>query len=274
VSTDDESVEQWARSHHFSEPLRLAEVEAGVLAREPVAAPGLPLWIHAIGAVGWIFMGIAFLLGAGASLLGLLAAWLAVRDAPGDSGSWMGVAQLVYVCSAFAYAFYLVEVVRATRRQVVDMVSAVVTVVASAATFMVLRSSPGTVPDLVSLAVVVTGVLGALVLVASIMSRTPRPTDDTRKPPLRGPSRKADRENYLHTRELALDIVVDRGLVKLDDLEKSRINRIPLGYWEELDGVDERERRRILEYAVIGWRTFSDHDRRAWSPPGLRKVDG
>jgi hypothetical protein len=267
---DDQTAEQWVQSHQFSEPLRLAEVEAGVLTREPVAGTGLPLWVRAVGAVGWIFVGIAFLLGAGASLLGLLAAWLAGRDAAGGSGLWMGVTQLVYVCSAFAYAFYLVEVVRARRRQVHDMVFAAVTVVASAATFMVLRSSPETVPGLVSLAVVITGVLGAALLVASIMSEASRPTDDTRKPPLRGPSKKADHERYLHTRELALDIVVDRGLVKIDDLEKARMNNVPLGYWDELDGVDERERRRILEYAVIGWRTFSDADRRVWSPPAQR----
>ena len=110
MSVDDQTAEQWARSHHFSEPLRLAEVEAGVLAREPVAGTGLPLWVHAVGAVGWFFVGIAFLLGAGASLLGLLAVWLAGRDAAGGSELWMGVTQVVYVCSAFAYAFYLVEV--------------------------------------------------------------------------------------------------------------------------------------------------------------------
>ena len=150
------------------------------------------------------------------------------------------------------------------------MVSAVVTVLASAATFMVLRSTSETVPDLLSLAVPVTGVLGAALLVASTMSEPPRRTDDTRKPPRRGPSDQAVYERYMRTRELALDIVVDRGLVKLDDLEKGRINAMPLGYWDELDGVDERERRRILEYAVIGWRPFSDGDRRAWSPPAQR----
>ena len=270
MTVDDQTVEQWAQTHRFSEPLRLAEVEAGVMARGPAAGSRMPLWVHALGAVGWFFMGIAFLLGAGASLLGLLAAWLADRDAAGGSGFWMDMTQLVFCVCALAYAFYLVEVVRARRRQVVDIVSAVVTVVASAATFMVLRSTAETVPALLSLAVPVTGVLGVALLVASTTSKPPHRPDDTRKPPRRGPSDQAVYERYLRTRELALDIVVGRGLVKLDDLERGRINAMPLGYWDELDGVDERERRRILEYAVIGWRTFSDADRRAWSPPAKR----
>lgn len=274
VDVDDWSAEQWARTHDFSEPLRLAEVEAGVLAREPVAVPGLPLWVHAVGAVGWVFMGISYFLGMGAPVLGLLTAWLAGQESSGASDAWMSVTQLVFCVSVPTQAFYLVEVVRAKRRHLHDTVFAAITVLASAATFAVLRSSSEPVPDLVWLAVVVTGLVGVALVVASMMSKAPRSTNDARKPPLRGPSGTADRERYLHTRALALDIVVDRGLLRLDDLEKSRINNIPLGYWEELDGVDERERRRILEYALIGWRTFSDHDRRSWSPPARRAAAG
>jgi hypothetical protein len=37
---------------------------------------------------------------------------------------------------------------------------------------------------------------------------------------------------------------------------------MPLGYWSELDGLDEREWRRVLERRHVGWRDFDASDRR------------
>jgi hypothetical protein len=31
---------------------------------------------------------------------------------------------------------------------------------------------------------------------------------------------------------------------------------MPLGYWNELDGLSEREWRRVLERRHVGWREF------------------
>lgn len=269
MSVNDQPVEEWARTHPFSQPLRLAEVEAGVLARAPLAGTGTSWVVGALTGVGWLSMVVAFFLGPGVALVGLLAVWLAGRDAPpGGADVWIDVAGLVFGVGSLAFAFYLVEVVRARRRHAHDVVSAVVTVVASAASFFLLRSLPAdAAPGWLSVAVIAMGVIGAAVLVASLLSapRTSKPQRS--QPPARGPLDAADRDRYLETRERVLGIVVDRGLLTSDELEQGRINAMPLGYWEELDGVEEKERRRILEYAVIGWREFTPSDQRVWSPP-------
>lgn len=36
---------------------------------------------------------------------------------------------------------------------------------------------------------------------------------------------------------------------------------MPLGYWSELDGLDERAWRRVLEYRHVGWREFDASDK-------------
>lgn len=269
MSVNDESVEQWAREHPFGQPLRLGEVEAGVLARTPLAGTGTAWWVGAIGAVGWLSMGVFFLLGPGVALVGLLAIWLAGQEAPpGGTDVWITVSGLAFGVGSLAYALYLVEVVRARRRHTRDLVFGMVTVVASAVAFVLLRSLPSDVaPSWLSIAVVAMGALGAALAAASLLSN-PRPSKRERtQPPLRGPVAAADRDRYLRTRARVLDIVVHRGLLEVDEVEQGRINAMPLGYWEELDGAEEKERRRILEYAVIGWREFTPSDQRVWSPP-------
>ena len=269
MSANDRSVEEWARTHPFSQPLRLGEVEGGILSRPPLTGPGTGWAVGVIAAVGWLSMGVFFLLGPGVALLGLLAIWLAGRAAPpGGRDVWVDVAGLVFAVGSLVYVFYLAQVVRTGRRHSRDLVFAAVTIVASAVSFVLARSLPdGLAPGWLSLAVVAMGVLGAGVLVASMLSSAPPAKRETTQPPVRGPADAATRDHYLHTRERVLDILVDRRLLTADELERSRINAMPLGYWEELDGTDERERRRILEYAVLGWREFTASDQRIWSPP-------
>jgi len=267
--SDDRSVEEWARSHPFSQPLRLGEVESGVLSRAPLGGGGVSWGVGAVAAVGWLSMAVVFVLGPGVALIGLLAIWLAGRESPpGGTDVWITVAGLAFALGALAYAFYLVEVVRARRRQARDLVFAVVTVVPSVASFFLLRDLPPEVaPRWLGVAVVAMGALGVAVIVASALSTPGTSKPQRSQPPARGPLDSSDRDRYLETRERVLGIVVDRGLLRADELEQGRINAMPLGYWEELDGVDEKERRRILEYAVIGWREFTPSDQRIWSPP-------
>lgn len=269
MGVSDQSVEEWARSHPFGQPLRLGEVEAGVLARAPLPGTGTSWVVGALTGVGWLSMVVAFFLGPGVALVGLLAVWIAGRDAPpGGLDVWIDVAGLVFGVGSLAYAFYLVEVVRSRRRQARDLVLAVVAIVPSIASFFLLRDLPSDgAPRWLWVAVVAMGVLGAAVLVASLLSTPGAPKPQRSQPPARGPLDRSDRDRYLQTRERVLGIVVDRGLLKSDELEQGRINAMPLGYWEELDGVEEKERRRILEYAVIGWREFTPSDQRVWSPP-------
>lgn len=269
MSVNDQSVEEWARSHPFSEPLRLGEVEAGVLAHEPLGGTGTSWWVGAIGAVGWVSMAVMFFLGPGVAVVGLLAIWIAGGDAPpGGTDVWTTVAGLAFGVGSLAYALYLVETVRAGRRHTRDLVFGAVTLAASAVSFVLVRSLPsGVAPRWLWIAVVAMGVLGAALLVASLRSAPRRSTGAKVPPPTRGPVDARQRERYLRSRARALDIVVGRGLLKADEVEQGRINAMPLGYWEELDGVEERERRRILEYAVLGWRQFTPSDQRVWSPP-------
>lgn len=269
MNVNDQPVEEWAKSHRFSEPLRLGEVEDGVLARPPADGTGMPWWVAGIGALGWVAMGLFFLVGPGIGLIGLLAIWLAGQESPpGGADLWTNVAMFVFAMGSLSLAFYAVEVVRAKKRNVRDILFGGAPVVASVASSLLLRTmSPGSAPTFLWIGVVALGVVGALILIASLASTPPKPKRSTRVPPRRGPADEAAYDRYLRTRERVLDIVVTRGLLKVDEIEQGGINSLPLGYWEELDGVDERERRRILEYSVLGWREFTASDERPWSPP-------
>ncbi len=272
MSVNEQPVEEWARSHRFSEPLSLGEVESGVLARPPADDTSLPLWVAGIGALGWVAMGFFFLVGPGIGFFGLLAIWLAGRETPpGGAEFWTTVAMLVFAVGALSLALYAVEVVRARKRNGRDILFGGAPVLASAASFLLLRTmSPDPAPGFLAIAVVALGVAGAVILIASLASKPPKRKQSNRVPPRRGPTGQAEYDRYLRTRERVLDIVVKRGLLKVDEIEQGGINSLPLGYWEELDGVDERERRRILEYSVLGWREFTASDERPWSPPENR----
>ena len=82
-----------------------------------------------------------------------------------------------------------------------------------------------------------------------------------RKPPKRGPRSSDKRARSLRARNRLLEIVIHRGLVDLDEGDRIRVAEMPLGYWSELDGLDEREWRRVLERRHVGWRDFDSSDR-------------
>lgn len=91
-----------------------------------------------------------------------------------------------------------------------------------------------------------------------------RPTH--RKPPRRGPRNAWVHSRYRRARARLLDILIDRGIVQVDEADAQRLNEMPLGYWGELDDVDQAEWRRILELRLVGWRDFGPADRRPWRP--------
>lgn len=272
VNAYDQSAEEWAESARFSEPLRLGEVEQGILARRPVKATGAPWWASVLGVVGWAALALAFILGPGVSLLGAVFVWLGTQaDPPAGADFWLGTARWVFLLGALAYVFYLVEVMRARRRRRLDQLFAGLTIVGCLATDLLLRRA--TSPELpwgLKTLVWALALVAVAVLVASIASKPlalESEGNSKRKPPNRGPEDEKEYERYVRTRELVLNIMVHRGLLNVDPIEEGRLNSMPLGYWEELDGVDERRWRHILEYATIGWREFTESDRRVWSPP-------
>lgn len=62
-------------------------------------------------------------------------------------------------------------------------------------------------------------------------------------------------------RDRLLDVLIHRRLVDVDEGDRIRLREMPLGYWPELDGLDQREWRRVLEYRHVGWREFDENDK-------------
>ena len=65
------------------------------------------------------------------------------------------------------------------------------------------------------------------------------------------------RDRALKARRRSSEIVVHRGLVDLGEADWIRVAEMPLGHWSELDGLDEREWRRVLEGRRVGWCDFA-----------------
>ena len=272
MGVNDESVEEWARSSRFSQPLRLGEVEAGILARRPAASESLGKSFPFLRALTWPVLAFAFLLGPGLALLGLLAVYLGTGQEPpvGDNG-WLRVAHLIFVVGAFTELSALVDAVRSRHREWFHLATALLTVVGTAVAIVLLRSSEWEEPWGLTLAVVAMGIFAVGVIVVSVRARPQRPGPNaSRKPPKRGPEDDGAYWHYIRTRRQVLGTLIERGLLKVDAADRQRLDEMPLGYWDELDGVDEREWRRILEHRFVGWREFTASDQRAWCPPPKR----
>src|SRR5690606_17764403 len=106
---------------------------------------------------------------------------------------------------------------------------------------------------------------GLAMVVIGLVSR-PEGRDKSRKPPRRGPKSTRKYDAYMATRRRVLEILTGRKLLDLHEADRKRVLEMPLGYWEELDGLDEKEWRRVLELRLVGWREFDESDRRPWPP--------
>lgn len=269
MSANNQSVEEWAQSSHFPQPLRLGEVEAGILARPPAASVSLGRSFPLLQALAWPVLAVAFFLGPGLALLGLLAVYVGTSQEPpvGDN-TWLWAAHLIFVVGALTELTILAQSVKSSHREWFPIATALLTVGASAAAFLLLRSSRWDEPWGLTPAVVAMGIfaIGALFLTLVASPRAPGPNAH-RKPPRRGPKDDSTYWHYVRTRQLVLDALIGRGLLKVDEADRKRLGEMPLGYWDELDNVDEREWRRILEYRSAGWREFTASDQRTWSAP-------
>jgi flagellar basal body-associated protein FliL len=263
---EEQSVEEWARTAQFAQPVRWGEIETGILARDPFPPDErLSLGMAARVGAAWAGVGVFGILFYGSSLIGL--AFVVAGNIGSDaSWDWVTPAQV-----AFAVAV-MVEVVsfliwwEIRRRSVLALPVSALTVVASVAAYVVLaRSAEESRLSWLPLLVLIAAMSGAAMFVIGLMSK-PEGRDKSRKPPQRGPKSARKRGSYAATRARVLEILTERGVVDLDEADRKRVLEMPLGYWEELDGLDEKEWRRVLELRSVGWREFDASDRRPWPP--------
>lgn len=274
MSPDATAVE-WARRASFTQPLSWGEVEAGILAREPVpeSLSGRErLLAGGIGAIGYFFVALFAALTWGAALIGLLlVAWGTRRDPPLGPG-W-------YAASVAAFAMACLVQVNSIRvwfetraRSFANATACGVAALSSGSAYVLLASTDD-LPDVqwLDLLVPATCVLGIVAILPLTFSR-PEGRAAHRRPPSRGPRQDGLIARYRATRAEVVDVLTHRGLVKLDEADRTRLLEMPLGYWDELDGVSESEWRRILELRLVGWRDFDKSDERRWTPAGSRPV--
>ena len=266
---------EWARREPFTQPLRWGEVEAGILAREPV--PGAlsgreRLLSGGIGSIGCFFVALFVTLTWGAASLGLVLVVVGVRRDPPMGSGW-------YEASVAAFAIACVVQVNSIRvwfetrsRSLAIALACAAAVLSSGAAYLVLAATDD-LPDIqwLDLLIPATFVLGTIAMPLVIFSKAEGRAAN-RLPPSRGPRKDALSARYRATRAEVLDVLTHRGLVTLDEADRTRLLEMPLGYWEELDGVTDAEWRRILELRLVGWRDFDESDERPWPPTGTLPV--
>jgi hypothetical protein len=129
-----------------------------------------------------------------------------------------------------------------------------VSTLAAVASWTALALSPASGGSWLPPLIIATAVIGAATFLLGVFAK-PEGRPKNRKPPRRGP-RGDERARVTKARRWLLEIVVHRRLVDLDEADRIRVAEMPLGYWNELDGLSEREWRRVLERRHVGWREF------------------
>ncbi|SEE97819.1 hypothetical protein [Ruania alba] len=252
-------VAEWARTEDFPRPVRWGEVEAAILARKLPRLPEEVWWVTAIGAVGWIVVVLMALPTFGAAVIGLVLAVMGTMSDGVAAEPWYVGARFFFFIAAGLGVSLFVDWWQSRRRAVLQLGASALTAVASGAAFAAVQGDPRAgvwLPLLMLAAAVVSGVVFVLGLIS-----TPEGRPKKRKPPRRGPRSSARRDRARRAREGVLEILVRRELVDVDQDDQTRLREMPLGYWSELDGVDEAEWRRILELRHVGWRDFDASDR-------------
>jgi hypothetical protein len=260
----EQSVEEWARTTRFPEPVCWGAIEGGILARDPSPldarlSPGMKVRVGA----AWVGIVVFATLTYGSSLIGL--AIIAVGTIGADATwDWVMLARVAFVVAVFMQIVSFLIWWETRRRHPLILPVSALTAVASVAAYVVLavaveESRLSWLP----LFVLIAAAGGLAMLVIGLVSR-PEGRGKSRKPPRRGPRRTRKYDAYVATRRRVLDILIARGVVDLDEADRKRVSEMPLGYWEELDGLDEKEWRRVLELRLVGWREFDESDRRPW----------
>lgn len=252
-----EAVDSWARTAPFSQPLNWGEAEAAVLDRDYPPLPGM----FALKLVGVVAVGILALIAApfyGAAVIGLVLVALAPAQSTGAEGL-LWLARLAFGLAILMAGLGLSTWWETRRRSAYGVATAAVPAIGAGAGYvLVLVLDLPEMPWLSALALVA-AILGTARLVLELVSK-PEGGATNRKPPPRGPRGSGRRVRASKARDRLLEILIQRRLVEVDEGDRIRLREMPLGYWSELDGLDEREWRRVLEYRHVGWREFDASD--------------
>lgn len=255
-----ENVDGWARTAKFSQPLIWGEAEEAVLARDYPPLPGR-LVLDAVAAVSWGLFAMFAAPLFGAALVGSVFVIVAAGQDARAEGLLSG-ARVAFGGAIVMTCIWLGMWWETRRRSLVGVAMAGITVIGSALTYSLLLVLELPEVPWLSALVLVAAALALANLVLEMMSK-PEGGAKSRKPPRRGPrgSDKGMRAGL--ARDRLLEVLIHRGLVDVDEADRIRIREMPLGYWSELDGLNEQEWRRVLEYRHVGWREFDSSDKRA-----------
>ncbi|MFG3341283.1 hypothetical protein [Glycomyces sp. NPDC048151] len=248
-------VDSWARAAAFPQPFSWGEAEAMALSRNYAPLPG-SLAVRVIGVVGWVFLVVLAVPTLGSAVVGsaLVAAGAAQEDQAAASG-WISAATTMFVLAVIAAGTALSLWWETRRRSALELVMNGSATLASGAAIAVLAVSDVSGGAWLPLLMIATALVSAVAFVLVSLSK-PEGRPKKRKPPRRGPRGADKRARAQRARNRLLEVVVHRGLVDLDEADRIRVAEMPLGYWSELDGLDDREWKRVLERRHVGWRDF------------------
>lgn len=261
-------VDPWARTAEFSPSHLWAEAEAAVLAREYPPLPGTAV-LRLLSVLTWVGLAVLLVLPTvGAAVIGLVLAVLSTAaEHSSTSHSLLVGARAAYVvANVVALTALGLWWELGKRRSWYGIATSAVTLCGSVCGYVWLSVHAGDVPHVPWLApMILSACLFAVAGLVLALVSSPEGTrkNRRRKPPPRGPRSSDRRQRCLRARQRLLEIMQERRLVTLDDADRTRVTQMPLGYWCELDGLDEREWRRVLEHRHVGWREFDASERRS-----------
>ncbi|MEU6246538.1 hypothetical protein [Glycomyces sp. NPDC047010] len=252
-------VDSWARTAEFSHPFSWGEAEAAVLSREYGRLPGSGV-ARLLGVVGWTVVVLFAIPLAGAPLIGLALVAFGVNESSTDAAQgWFSLSNFAFVVATLSAITTFTLWWETRRRSTPVLIVNALNMVGSTAAIIMFAVSPATAESWLPVLMPASALISAVTLVLGLASKPEGRTNNRkrpRKPPRRGPRSSDKRARAIRARGRLLEVVVHRGLVKLDEADLIRVGEFPLGYWSELDGLDEREWRRVLERRHTGWRDF------------------
>lgn len=254
-------VDSWARTAEFSQPFRWGEAEVAVLARRYAPLPGSFVF-RTVGVIAWVFIVLLALPLLGSPLVGfVLVAVGSAQESQEAASGWISAATSMFGIGVIAAGTALSLWWQSRSRSPIELIMNGAYALASGGAIAVLAVSEiSGEGSWLPLLMIATALLSLVAFVLVLFSKR-EGRAKKRKPPRRGPRSGDKRARALKARNRLLEVVVHRRLVDLDEADRIRVREMPLGYWNELDDLDEREWRRVLERRHVGWRDFDASDR-------------